>query len=113
MRPGAIHESSFAIAMTTLPVHIDQAKKISHDAVILAAGPARTSGVTWTVAPMAEWRSALDELGIPVPADRVKGPDDLELLAARYPLGALVVATVEVNPEIQPEKNPDTKEPHQ
>lgn len=113
MKPGAIHESSFAIAMTTLPVHIDQAKKISHDNVIRAAGPARRSGVEWQVAPLARWRDALAELGIPVPADRVKGPNDLELLAELYPAGALVVATVEIDPSVNPEKNPDTKEPHQ
>lgn len=106
MRPGAIHESTFAVAETTFFFHVEAAKKLSHDAVIKSTGAARRSGVEWTIAPIAEWRETLAEIGIHVADNRVKAPNDVENLARRYPNGLLVIATVEVDPGIDAHKNP-------
>ena len=98
---GECH-STFAVAISALPIYIEQAKKLSHDSVIAAAGASRTSGVQWTIVPLSQWRETLADLGIDVPEDRPKPPNDIEVQAETYPLGMLVVATVQVDAAMSP-----------
>lgn len=107
MKSGALYESTFAVAESSWLIHVANAKKLTHDEVIARTGAARRSGVEWTIAPVAEWRETLDSLGIHVDPNRLRLPNDVEFLAARYPLGVLVVASVEVDPDVDPQKNPD------
>lgn len=97
-----VYESTFAVAIEDFPLFVAQARQISHDRVIATSGRARRSGVTWTHRPLSEWREAMAELGIHVDPNRVKPRSDLENQAARFPLGVLVIATVEVDPDVKP-----------
>lgn len=97
-----VYESSFGVAMMDFPPFVAAARQISHDTVIASTGRARRSGVTWTHRPLREWHEAVTDLGIYVDPNRVKPDHDLENQAARYPDGVLVIATVEVDPAVEP-----------
>lgn len=106
-------QSNFAVAIADLPVFVEQAMKISHDAVIAATGASRRSGVQWTIRPIAQWRETMAELGIDVPADRPRPPQDIEVQAGTYPDGVLVVATVQIDPDLSsapPPRGPNRAE---
>lgn len=93
-------QSNFAVAIADLPVFVEQAMKISHDAVLEATGESRRSGVQWTIRPIAQWRETMAELGIDVPEDRPRPPQDIEEQANTYPNGVLVIATVQIDPDV-------------
>lgn len=97
-----VYESAFGVAMLDEPLCLEMARQAGHDMVIANTGRARRSGVVWTYRPLKDWHAVIASLGIEVPEDRVKPPNDLEVLAARWPDGVLVLATVEVDPDVVP-----------
>lgn len=88
------YESAFAIAVNDHPLSLASARQQSHDQVIANTGPARRSGVTWYHAPVA---TAARDLA--ATSDIILPPEVLAVMD-RFPGGVLVLATVEVDPEV-------------
>ena len=86
-------ESAFAVAINTDPRSISSARRISHDNVLKNTGSARRSGVQWTHYPAADGPAQLAEEGLVL-------PDDVRMLCDRFPQGVLILATVEVDPNV-------------
>lgn len=87
-----VYESAFSVALTELPEHIESAKKMSHDTVIVNTGPDRLTGVTWSFHPALAVLAGVADIGdITIPAEIIQ-------ICMLYPSGVLVIATVEVRP---------------
>lgn len=87
-----VYESAFSVAVTSLPEHIESAKKMSHDTVIANTGDDRLSGVTWSFHPPLAVLAGVADLG------DITLPPEILGICMLYPDGVLVVATVEVRP---------------
>jgi hypothetical protein len=92
-----VYESAFAVAINDHPLSLDSARHKSHDRVIANTGRARRSGVQWSYWPTVGAQEALRDAGTDITV-----PDDVSLVCARYPHGELVIATVEVDPKVEP-----------
>lgn len=88
-------ESAFAIAKDDYPSAVAEARQISHDTIIRNTGRARLSGVEWRHFPSSSAVADIAALGLDV-------MPEVRLLCDLFPSGVLVMATVEIDPDLAP-----------